>query len=87
MTLDDLRAVLAGLEGVPGDTPVILSKDAEGNRFSPLVEVEHAMYLADSTYSGERYISEAERLAKPDPEEYAEAPEDAVPAIFLWPVN
>jgi hypothetical protein len=86
MTLAELRAQLAALD-LPDDTLVVLAKDAEGNGHSPLVEVEHAMYLAESTWSGERYLTEAQRLAEPDPDEYSEAPDAAVPAVFLWPTN
>ena len=83
MTLDELRDAL----DVPGDTPVILAKDAEGNGFSPAVEADHAMYLADTTWSGERYLTDEARLAETDPDEWSEAPDDAVHAVFLWPTN
>lgn len=73
MTLDELRAQLAALD-LPGDTLVVLAKDGEGNDFSPLDEVDAARYRADSTWSGERHSTEDE-----DP--------DAIPAVFLWPVN
>jgi hypothetical protein len=86
MTIDELRKRLDDLN-MPGDTPVILSKDAEGNGFSPLVEAEVAMYAADSTWSGERYMTEEDRQATGEPDEYAESPEDAVRAVFLWPTN
>jgi len=86
MTLAELRAALDALN-LPDDTIVILAKDAEGNGHSPLVEAEHAMYLADTTWSGDRYLTEQQRQAEADPDEYSEAPDDAVPAVFLWPVN
>ncbi|HEX5541987.1 MAG TPA: hypothetical protein VFX60_10585 [Micromonospora sp.] len=86
MTLDELRKQLDELD-MPGDTPVILSKDAEGNGFSPVTEVEVAMYAAETTWSGERYMTEEERQATEDPDEYYEAPDDAVRAVFLWPTN
>jgi hypothetical protein len=85
--LADLRAALAKLDHLPDDTPVVLAKDAEGNGFSPLVEAEHAMYRAETTWSGERYLTEEQRLAEDEPDDWSEAPDDAVPAVFLWPVN
>lgn len=86
MTLAELRAALDALD-LPDDTIVVLSKDGEGNRFSPLDEAEHAMYAAETTWSGDRYLTEEERQAQDDPDEYSEAPDDAVHALFLWPVN
>ncbi|MFD0053031.1 hypothetical protein ACFVHR_04805 [Streptomyces sp. NPDC127168] len=87
MRLADLRAALSNLDHLPDDTLVVLAKDAEGNGFSPLVEVEHAMYRAETTWSGERYLTEEQRLAEAEPDDWSEAPDDAVPAVFLWPVN
>lgn len=87
MTLDELHEHLARLEHLSGDTPVILSRDAEGNRFSPAADCEQAMYAAETTWSGERYMSEEQRLAQDDPDEYFRAPDNAVTAVFLWPVN
>lgn len=86
MTLAELRAQLAALN-LPDDTIVILAKDSEGNGHSPLVEAEHAMYLADTTWSGERYLTEEQRLAETDPDDWSQAPDNAVHAVFLWPTN
>lgn len=86
MTIDEFRRQLAELD-LPGDTPVILAKDAEGNGFSPLVEAETAMYAAESTWSGERYMTDAQREETGDADEYEAAPDDAVNAVFLWPTN
>ncbi|MFF7837592.1 hypothetical protein ACFZC6_01960 [Streptomyces ossamyceticus] len=86
MTLAELRAQLAALN-LPDDTIVILAKDSEGNGFSPAVEADPGMYLADTTWSGERYLTEEQRLAETNPDEWTEAPDDAVRAVFLWPTN
>lgn len=87
MTLDELRKQLDDLN-LPGDTPVVLARDAAGNgTFSPVCEAEVALYAAESTWSGERYMPEEERLATEDPDDYQQAPDDAVPAVFLWPTN
>lgn len=72
MTVTELIKVL---EEMPGNTVVVMSKDGEGNSFSPLYEAEQAFYLADSTWSGERE-SEEDGIS-----------DDAVTAVFLWPVN
>jgi hypothetical protein len=84
MTVADLQAALALL---PSDTPVVLAEDAEGNRFSPLSEAQSAMYAADNAFSGEHYMTDEQRAATGEPDEYGAAPDDAVAALFLWPVN
>lgn len=87
MTLDDLRKALAEFDHLPGSTPVVMAKDGEGNDFSPLDELEGAMYRAETTWRGEHYMTEEQRQAQRRPDDYGEAPEDAVLAVFLWPVN
>ena len=65
------------LDGLPADLEVVMSKDGEGNGFSPLAEVERdARYLADSTWSGERITDD----------EWDNYP-DAKPVVCLWPTN
>lgn len=84
LTVRDLRESLAEL---PDDMLVVMSKDAEGNGYSPLAEVAQSMYLADSTWSGETYPT-PEDIA--DDDQYGEddeAPDDAVRVVALWPVN
>lgn len=87
MTLAEFRAALAKLDYLPDDTTVVLAKDAEGNGFSPLEAAEEGMYWAETTWSGEHYLTEEQRLAKTDPDDYSQAPDDAVRAVFLWPTN
>jgi hypothetical protein len=84
LTVADLQAALALL---PSDMPVVLAEDAGGNAFSPLAATDPAMYLADTTWSGEYYLTETDRLAQSDPDEHSEAPEGSVPALFLWPTH
>lgn len=51
MTVDELRDLL---DNVDGDLIVVMSKDGEGNGFSPLAEVEpDTRYTAESDWSGE----------------------------------
>lgn len=71
MTVGELLRYLATR---PADHPVILSKDAEGNSYSPLADAREGFYLADSTWSGE--------VNWPDDE----TPE-GVAAVILGPVN
>lgn len=70
------------LTDVPEDTPVILSKDAEGNGYSPLsnVETEGQVYEPESTLAGTVYDAEPE-----DEDSYV--PEDGTSIVLLGPVN
>ena len=66
---------------------VVMSKDSEGNRYSPLFTTEEISYAADSTWSGEVGIRE---LTKEHIEiGYSEEDlvENGVNAIALYPVN
>ena len=70
-TVGDLRKLL---EILPDDMPVVLSSDAEGNGYSPLSITERALYVQENTWSGEVF----------DP---GDAPDNAVIALVLYPVN
>lgn len=74
LTAGILRSLLADL---PDDTLVVLSKDAEGNGFSPLDGYGIDRYVAESTYSG--YLVDVETEPDPLP--------DSVPCLVLWPTN
>lgn len=86
MTVARVREALTELSD---DMIVVLASDAEGNSHSPLSCIDQAMYLPDSTYSGDVYAT-PEELTEPgndyDPEEDA-APQDAVRCLLLGPVN
>lgn len=87
MNVGELRAALAEL---PDEWPVILQKDAEGNGYSPLDCMGERMYEADSTWSGECYMTN-EWIEQHPGEGYSieddGAPEDAVRVLLLQPVN
>jgi hypothetical protein len=89
-TVGDLLDYLATQ---PRDRKVILRKDAEGNGHSPLAEAWEAMYVADSTWSGETYVTPedlAEAMAAPNVQGWSDddgAPDDAERVIVLGPVN
>jgi hypothetical protein len=75
----------------PRDRKVVMSSDAEGNKYSPLADVDEAMYLADSTWSGEAFMTDEqldERIAEGGGwGEDDRAPEDAERVVVLGPVN
>ncbi|MFF8932262.1 hypothetical protein ACF1AO_33920 [Streptomyces longwoodensis] len=84
------RLVRADWSRLPGDTLVVLSRDAEGNLFSPF-----------STYSLSRYAPTHSELVGdvfPRPEQLAKdrelrelfgdsIPDTAVPALVLYPLG
>lgn len=71
MIVSELMDRLAEL---PEDAEVILQKDAEGNGYSPLYEVDgKAVYVAETTWSGTVYSTEwTANDADMDKEEWAE---------------
>lgn len=75
MTVGQLREAL---EGFAADALVVMSRDGEGSSYSPLVQPEEAVYIAESTWSGELWEAEHEE---------DEVPLGAVHAVVLWPVN
>lgn len=56
---------------------VVLAKDAEGNGYSPLEEIDAGVYTADTTWGGT--FTNAGDVGAP--------PSLAPPAVCLWPVN
>lgn len=71
----------------PRDRLVVMSSDAEGNSYSPLADADEAMYAADSTWSGEVYNTPEQLAGKADPDDWTEAPDDAVRVVVLGPTN
>ena len=65
------------------DSTVIVSKDGEGNRYSPLAteDLEGCLgyYIPESTWSGEMRFDSQEEGDEPD--------ESAVRAVCLFPIN
>lgn len=87
MTIDELRERLDKLD-LPGNTPVVMTKDAEGNGgASPLADLALAMYAAESTWAGELYVTPEQRTTAAEGDEYDEAPDDAVLVVVLDPTN
>jgi hypothetical protein len=70
-----VQELIKELSTHPGDTLVVLAKDNESNRFSPLAESRMCLYRADTTWSGSIYT---------DPDDESR---DSVKAVVLWPVN
>ncbi len=86
MNVAELKEVLMGL---PDDTLVVLSRDAEGNSHSPLASYWNGHYIAESPWAGELWSEEDEREWDSHIPEDAEVPVpvEAVPCVVLWPTN
>lgn len=79
-----VRQLIEYLENLDQDAYVILSRDSEGNGFSPLSTPHgEGLYIADSTWSGEWVDPEQEEDFDPEDHDM----ENAHKAIFLFPVN
>jgi len=60
---------------------VVMSKDSEGNNFSPLhaPDFDH-YYIPETTWFGELWYSE-------EGEEDEKPPDKAIPCVVMWPSN
>ena len=68
---------------------VIMSKDAEGNGYSPLSNLQESAYEADSTWSGE-ILMEGKLTPELIKQGYSEGDmenDNSQAAIILWPTN
>jgi hypothetical protein len=81
-TLEGLyRTVCALYAKYPGNTPLVMSKDAEGNSFSPWAEYDVGRYAPDSTWSGDFHSPGYHEDEEPCDDDCGDV------AIALWPVN
>lgn len=82
MTVNEL---IAELQKMDGDSRVIVSKDAEGNGFSPLSSANDGyLYEADTTWSGDIINIEDENDYEDSDWDYI----TTLPAVVvLWPIN
>jgi hypothetical protein len=74
MTVKELRDVL---HAYPDGLPVVLSKDSEGNSFSPLADHDAGIYEPETKRSGHVYAEEDE----------VDASSAAFEACVLYPTN
>lgn len=84
-TVKQLREKLAEF---PDDTPIVMSRDAEGNGYSPLSGAWPAQYRAERTWSGE-ILAEGDEWNPDDydGENYADYLEGSDYVVLLGPVN
>lgn len=89
MKLSELIKKLAALPQACLDCEVVLQKDAEGNGYSPLHDIDaNAIYIADSTWSGEvMSLDWSANDACMDEDEWATYKQDKPRCIVFAPVN
>lgn len=75
------------LSKINPNSEVILSKDSEGNSYSPLADMGENEYRADSTWDGEIGYKELTPELIDDGYTDEDLIKDGVPAIVLWPTN
>lgn len=66
---------------------VIMSKNSEGNNFSPLSDIDECNYRAETTWYGEIGLRELTDEDIADGYSEEDVLEDGENAIVLWPVN
>lgn len=80
--------LIAALQQMDPECEVILQKDAEGNGYSPLAGADGlAVYVPDTTWSGEVYDVELPADEHCMTEEEWEAVKAKPRCVVLWPVN
>ncbi|WP_331740697.1 hypothetical protein OG613_46930 (plasmid) [Streptomyces sp. NBC_00015] len=89
LTLDLLRQLVRkDWAGLPGTTLVVLSSDTEGNRYSPFSTYSHGRYAPIYDLTGDVYPLESELAKDPELRElFPEIPDNAVPALVLYPLG
>lgn len=80
MTVKDLIEKLSRLNP---DFQVVLSRDEEGNRFSPLNKLTTGQYEPDTDYKGEFY--ESQLVRNNDEMGEIEIPQEQHNTVCLWP--
>jgi len=68
-----VQQLIKQLQKLPPRSLVVMSKDSEGNSFSPLSALGTCKYIAENDWSGDIVADEDE--------------EDGKSAICLWPTN
>ncbi|MEU0949859.1 hypothetical protein ABZ379_45465 [Streptomyces canus] len=89
LTLDVLRRLVAKeWARLPGTTLVVLSRDAEGNLYSPFSTYALGRYAPDYDLTGEVYPLESELARDPELRDlFPQIPGTAVAALVLYPLG
>jgi hypothetical protein len=85
-----VKRLIELLSQVDQDREIVMSKDSEGNYFSPLHNIEPALYVPETTWHGETYPEELTEEMKErgfSEDDMYHGAADYQHAIVLWPVN
>lgn len=84
-----VKLLIEELKTMNPESEVIIQKDSEGNGFSPLKGTDHeAVYVADSTWSGEVYdINWTAEDADMNEDEWEDILSQQPRCVVLYPVN
>jgi len=75
-----VKELIGKLKKMEPNQLVVMSKDSEGNNYSPISGIDNGRYLPTETWYGERLYD------CPDVAECEHA-KNEVKAVFLWPIN
>lgn len=83
-----VKELIALLQQEDREKEVIMSKDSEGNNYSPFDSFGNEnTYVADSTWSGDTGFLELTPELKKEGYEEEDILTDGVPALVMYPVN
>jgi hypothetical protein len=82
-----VRELIEQLQKEDPERLVVMSKDSEGNSFSPLYQYTTDAYRAETTWRGEIGLEELTEEAKKSGYTEEDVIEDGQKALVLWPTN
>ncbi len=82
-----VKELIEELEKLDGERIVVLSKDGEGNGFSPLSDIDCSVYTSETTWCGEVHIEELTPELRKQGYTEDDVREDGQKAVVLWPTN
>lgn len=77
-----VKQMINHLQKMNPDALVVLAKDREGNSYSPAVIPSEALYVAESTWSGEIFD-----LDDVDENDASELAKNSIQCVVIWPTN
>lgn len=83
-----VKELIEYLKEMPQDALVVMSKDAEGNCYSPFSDMANAVYVPTTTWYGDVYSLDwtAKDVGMED-DEWEKFKKEHQACIVLWPTN